>query len=128
MIERAQGSTTPIRFRIEAGDAGQVLTGATVTMYLIDTQYWQGEDFDPPYAAHGLSFLPPTTIKVKGATCVPDADQVNNPGVCSWTPGASDLDTPGDWWMQPKVAYSDGTVDAPPPIRLRVYPTIFSLA
>ena len=122
-IERAQGSTVPIRFRIERGDAGTSLSGATVTMYLIDTQEWDGEDRDPP--RYGRSeWLVTGSVKVNGAACTVDADQDANPGEVEWTPESDDLDTPGFYRMQPWVVFADGSEDAPPAVHLYVYPTI----
>ena len=43
IVRRARGSTRPITLTILIGDDKQDLTGATVTIYVLDTQYYRGK-------------------------------------------------------------------------------------
>lgn len=129
IIRRARGSTRTIAFTIMKGDTPLSLSGATVTMYLIDAQHWQGRDYDAPYSRFNrISSTSPSAIKVNGASCTPDADQSANPGLCEWTPSATDLDTAGTYVMQPWIVFADNEEDAPEPIWLEVFASIKALA
>lgn len=126
-VYRGRGSTRPITFTVEEADEPKNLTGATVTMYMIDTDYWVGEDFDNPNSYYSRTEVPSrSNLKVSGASCVLDADPTT--GVFSWTPTAAQMDTPSIYWLQPKIVFSDGSIEYPEPVKLRIYPSLAALA
>lgn len=127
MIHRARGSTRPVTFTILIGDTAQDLTGCTVTVYLLDAQYWKGRDYDTPGSRFNYRTVPTGSLKVDGASCTIAADQSADTGEATWTPGATDLDTAGMYWFQPWVVFSDASEDGPEPILFEVYESLESL-
>lgn len=127
-IRRARGSTRPITLTLEEADDPYDLTGCTVTMYMMDYAYWWGEDFNGPDSRHrqSLSTQRGATLKVSGASCDLDADPTT--GRFSWTPTATDTDTPGKYILQPHFVFADASVDDAEPIILYVTPSLKALA
>lgn len=127
IVRRARGSTRPITLTILIGDDKQDLTGATVTIYVLDTQYYRGTDYDAPYT-NVSNYAGPGTLKVDGASATVAANQTTNKGEVTWTPTSTHTDTPGMYWLQPWVVFADSSEDAPEPIRFEVYDSLKALS
>ncbi len=86
---------------ISDGSGAIDLTGATVT---IDIAY-----------SRWNYYYSPTRKIVDGSACVVDPDQVTNKGWVSWTPGATDLQPPGEFLYRFNVTYPGGGEATYPP-------------
>ncbi len=110
-INRAAGSTVPLRVQLKNNGLGIDLTGSTVLFRMMDTQYWMGSNYQPPQSGlyHDVSHM-----KVVDAVCTADADTSTYPiasGWIVWSPTAANVDTPGEWLVQWRVVYPDNTVE-----------------
>lgn len=107
----ARGDTGAVPFYVVDELGRKVdLTGCTVKLYglTVGTYYGRNWAWDRYSDFGGLNT--PDTPKINGVTVTPDADQVTNKGLCSWTPSATDSDTAGDYAVQVKVTNGNGQV------------------
>lgn len=115
-IEKAAGFTSPFRVRLLQDGVPKDLTGCTVKFNLIDSQYWLGQQFNPPISGE---FHDTSSLKVSNGTCAADADTSNFPVASGWicaSTASTWFDTPGTWLFQFKVTDSSGYIEHYPEI------------
>lgn len=124
-IEIAEGETAALVFTLrDANEQALNLTGATVTISLLDTNYYQGEVFNPPYT-RTPGTLGTVTYEVDAASVTVTTAAS---GIVTWTPLAAHVDTPGDYHYQFKMVFGDGSIRKYPidPVNsvLRIHPAV----
>lgn len=112
----SQGETRAITDTLRHPQTDEVLdlTGCTVTFYLIDTQFWLGQKFSPPYPGETV-VLDTDALKVDGASVTITGA---TSGAVSYSPAAEDFDTPGTYFRQYKVVDGSSKVTLTPRIDL----------
>lgn len=84
-----KGDTKPWVFTLKQNGSGVDLDGATVELNMQDQAL---------------------TSVITGGSVTPDPDQTTNPGKCSYSPVAGDVDTVGAFLAEIKVTFGDGTI------------------
>lgn len=121
-----QGETTPLSLALTDNKGAPInLTGATVTLSLINTQDWMGEDFDPPRSQFSGGNTRLTTPQVQD---VPLTISDATAGTLTWVPSATATEIPGKYIPEIKVVFFDGSISKGPKDRssliLRILPKI----
>lgn len=137
-IRVATGHTKPITLPVLRDDHGAVidLTGATVTLYMMDSRFWLGEDFDIPHTIAYTSSIAghDATIKINGGTVAVTGSHPD--WVLTYTPDSDDFDTPGTYVWQCRIVDDSVDMYSPllgqgsedPPSIIRVTPGLKRLA
>jgi hypothetical protein len=111
IVERSAGFTAPWRVRLLKDGVAVNLTGCTVKFFLTDSQYWLGQQFNPPLSGE---FHDVSNLKVDNGTCAADADTSNFPVASGWICASTVstwFDTPGNFHFQFKVTDGSGYID-----------------
>ena len=115
-IYTSVGSTR--KWRIQIRDANNLapvdLTSGTITIDVLDSQLWAGEDFDAPDSEWNSINNTGTgdELKVEAGACV---IVTATSGIVTYAPVAADVDTPGRFYFQCKAVLSDGSILHWPP-------------
>lgn len=103
------GQTKAIRFGpVKIDGVTQSLTGATVVLATIRAGFRYGYDHWPYAPTPGLG-PQQDELTLENEACVVPTQSANK-GYVDWTPGASDLDVPGEYVVQLKITESGGGV------------------